>query len=134
MVSPRSRRKDAVDLYHWQHPSHTKIEEKRLPTNCRTYLSYLYTGKTSPKKATLRDVRLLIWPQWRRQTGSQLKTWATTLNIHGFALDGKSYQQRWATALTLIESAISYVGITTSISRTCNLIITPCGRWSVVNN
>ncbi len=52
--------------------------------------------------------------------------WLNPGNTYSFALDSKSYQQYWTTAKTTNESAVTYVGITTTVLLTCVLIVIAC--------
>ncbi len=54
--------------------------------------------------------------------------------IHGFVVHGKSYRQRWDTAQTPYELAISDLRITTLVLRTCNSTTITCGMWGLVTD
>ncbi len=55
--------------------------------------------------------------------------WRRPTNIHGFALDGKSYRQGLAAV-----PAICGVRLATLLLRTCNLTTIACDKWSLVTN
>ncbi len=60
--------------------------------------------------------------------------WRGPGDIHGFVLDGKSYQQGKATDQTTTMSAVSSAKVTKSIKFACHLTTIVSGRWSFVTD
>ncbi len=77
-------------------------------------LSLINNNKNSRQRKLEHSVRMVVSPLWRGPS-----------NIHGFILDGKSYQQGKTTDQTQNVPAFSGVRKTTLLLCTCNLA---CGR------